>query len=192
MTNHLTERELIEAADGGLSAERQRHVNACPRCSESVAGLGAVLADVQQAGEVPEPSPLFWDHFSRRVSEATADEPVPASAGPWTTWWRAAVVGVAMVCGVFLGAEWFADSQAPEDTMVAEAVPAVVETAADDATGTELDWAAVTAMARGLDAEAVEAIAPLPVAATPLVEDLNSRELEEFARLLRAEMGGVQ
>jgi hypothetical protein len=35
--------------------------------------------------DVPEPSPLFWDHLSQRVRTAVASEPVPQAA--WRTHW---------------------------------------------------------------------------------------------------------
>src|SRR5258706_4751839 len=33
--------------------------------------------------EVPEPSPMFWDHLSQRVHDAVAAEPVPSPG--WTS-----------------------------------------------------------------------------------------------------------
>jgi hypothetical protein len=53
-----------------------------------------------QAVDVPEPSPLFWDHLSQRVREAVAAEPVPAS--DWTSrfrlaWATGVVAALAMV-----------------------------------------------------------------------------------------------
>jgi len=49
--------------------------------------------------EVPEPSPLFWDHLSQRVREAVAAEPEPALR--WTTRfnlaWGASIVGALAV-----------------------------------------------------------------------------------------------
>ena len=38
------------------------------------------------AGEVPEPSPLFWNHLSARVRDAVAVEPIPRAW--WMTYWR--------------------------------------------------------------------------------------------------------
>src|SRR5213594_321234 len=36
-----------------------------------------IIAALRQV-DVPEPSPLFWDHLSQRVREAVANEPPPA------------------------------------------------------------------------------------------------------------------
>jgi hypothetical protein len=50
--------------------------------------------------EVPEPSPLFWEHLSQRVHHAVAAEPVPSRSwsGRLTLAWAGGVVGaVAMI-----------------------------------------------------------------------------------------------
>jgi hypothetical protein len=41
---------------------------------------------------VPEPSPLFWDHFSERVRQAVALEGAPRRASRWELWLRPRVV----------------------------------------------------------------------------------------------------
>src|SRR5437762_12868319 len=57
--------------------------------------LLALLRDV----DVPEPSPLFWDHLSQRVREAVANEPPPAPG--WmnrlNVAWAAGVFGAVAV-----------------------------------------------------------------------------------------------
>ena len=50
---------------------------------------------------MPEPSPLFWDHFSERVRQATAAAPTPAPVVWWSSAWRP-VVGVAAGLAVVL------------------------------------------------------------------------------------------
>lgn len=54
-----------------------------------------IIAMLREA-DVPEPSPLFWDHLSQRVREAVAAEPVPTAG--WTTRfnlaWSVGVFGV--------------------------------------------------------------------------------------------------
>ncbi len=63
---HLTSDELIDAVEGMLAAERQRHLATCEQCRHEIAGLSSVLNEAKQAS-APEPSPLFWPHFSERV-----------------------------------------------------------------------------------------------------------------------------
>jgi hypothetical protein len=49
--------------------------------------------------DVPEPSPLFWDHLSERVREAVAAEPSPSSgwASRFNLAWAAGVCGAITV-----------------------------------------------------------------------------------------------
>ena len=60
---------LIEAA----GAPDHPHLAACARCRAEVEEARAALGEVRLA-EVPEPSPLFWEHLSARVSERMAAE----------------------------------------------------------------------------------------------------------------------
>src|SRR5262245_19463877 len=66
--SHLTERELVDVIDGALPPERQAHADACATCRGEIASLRAMLDEALTA-DVPEPSPLFWEHFSARVRE---------------------------------------------------------------------------------------------------------------------------
>ena len=70
---HLTPEQLVDAAEGGADALADRHLSGCARCRTQLAGLQATMASVAATGgAVPEPSPLFWDHFQRRVIESVA------------------------------------------------------------------------------------------------------------------------
>jgi hypothetical protein len=95
---HLTPPELIEAAEHSAPPARMTHVEACRACATAVAELRAALGDARLAADVPEPSPLFWDHFSARVKDATSGEPVPHPRW-WAGVWRPvfAVAGLAAV-----------------------------------------------------------------------------------------------
>ena len=67
---HLTPDELIDAVEGtlgGRSAGTPRR--RATRAGASWPSLSARLGDAKQAS-VPEPSPLFWQHFSERVRTA--------------------------------------------------------------------------------------------------------------------------
>ena len=79
---HLAPDEFVDAADGVLSAARLQHVDACGLCRCELETVVDMLR-AGAAGPVPEPSPLFWDHFSARVRKAIAAEPsrIAASIG---------------------------------------------------------------------------------------------------------------
>lgn len=73
--SHFSPAELVDAAEGTLPADRAGHLEACLRCRERVALLG----DARQAAtasDVPEPSPLYWQHLSSRVRDRVAGEAI--------------------------------------------------------------------------------------------------------------------
>jgi hypothetical protein len=71
---------------------------------------------------VPEPSPLFWDHFSARVREAVAAEGLPRR--PLWSWPRLAMpVAAAAMAGVILAVALSTGPETRPD------VPAVAPTA---------------------------------------------------------------
>ena len=100
--SHLSRDERLLALDGALDATRQAHLASCPACRTDVETLGGVLARVR-AVDVPEPSPLFWDHLAARVGDAIAREPAPVPDRGWWSprlaWAAAAVVITAAGAG---------------------------------------------------------------------------------------------
>ena len=79
MTPHLTPEELIDsrrAPAPGRASGTTPIVRRLPRRGRAARRM---LRDVA-AVDVPEPSPLFWDHLSARMREAIAHEPPPAAA----------------------------------------------------------------------------------------------------------------
>jgi hypothetical protein len=69
---HLSTDQLLAAVDGDTA--HAAHVSSCESCRARVDELREIVALTTQV-DVPEPSPLFWDHFSERVREAVAAEP---------------------------------------------------------------------------------------------------------------------
>ena len=67
---HLTSDELIDAMEGRGEVP---HLATCEHCRRELAELSSVLAEAKQLS-VPEPSPLFWQHFSERVRTAIDSE----------------------------------------------------------------------------------------------------------------------
>lgn len=102
---HLSREDLVGRVDGGaLPAETEAHLRSCARCRNEVAALEATLRRVREV-EVPDPSPLFWDHLAARVRTAVAREPAPRRAGltlPGWRWWApASGLATAVVALVF-------------------------------------------------------------------------------------------
>jgi hypothetical protein len=195
---HLTEVELVDLLDGSLPIDRLRHVDACAACRERADDLRIAIDHASDAS-VPEPSPLFWDHFSTRVREAVnaADDRTTASdsmSGPWLGWLRhesfSWAVAAALVIAVIVGAVWrvsapssvgpqivdrTSTSPSPDSELPdADADPAwaVVRTVAD-----EVQWN--DAVVAGLDTQ--------PGASERAMQSLSAAERSELVRLLLAE-----
>ena len=102
MSRHLSEQEIVDALDGVVSAPLRAHLDECAACRTQVDELGGIVKDAQMVS-LPEPSPLFWDHFSARVRTAVeAERQRPATAfGGWPfRSWRAAWMGACVVAAL--------------------------------------------------------------------------------------------
>lgn len=177
---HLTPDELVDALDGALARDRQRHLDACAPCRQQLDELGAVLGDTR-AVEIPEPSPLYWQHLSERVRTAIDAEPV--TAGGWRQWLRWPVLApIAALALLVMALAVALPRPAPLVTNVAvnEATdPAMNDSwvIVADLVG-DLDWD--TARSAGLTIE--------PGAVDQAVLELTAAEQQELTRLLKAEL----
>jgi hypothetical protein len=82
---HLSTGELVDLAEGASDERSAPHLAECVRCRRELADLRAMISSVADV-DVPEPSPLFWDHFSDRVRAAVAVE--GAAGRDARPWWR--------------------------------------------------------------------------------------------------------
>jgi hypothetical protein len=78
---HLTPALLVDLAEGIKAEHSVPHLARCDACRRALADLRATMVDVagprnpeNGGSDVPEPSPLFWDHLSSRVREAVAEQ----------------------------------------------------------------------------------------------------------------------
>src|SRR6266851_8000309 len=106
---HLNADELVDLAEGARPESSAPHLAACPQCRAQLDDLRAMMSAAAGV-DVPEPSPLFWDHFSQRVHDAIAAEDANARGNARLTGSRSIVSGVlgmrAFVLGI-LGARAF-------------------------------------------------------------------------------------
>ena len=199
MTRHLRDSELVDFAEGSLAAARAAHLDACAECRGRAEGVASALREVS-AVEIPEPSPLFWDHFSARIRDHVAHE-TPARGG----WWVSAgvrslmplVAALAVIIAVVsvtmlprgprripavgeLASSHISDTSAAADVDVQSPVDAQNADA----------WALLTAAASDMGVEeAHEAGMGTHVGAVDHeVTHLNQAELKELDRLLQSEM----
>jgi hypothetical protein len=198
MTTHLDEVELVDALDGLLSAARDTHLEQCSSCAERLRSLRASLAGLGQSADVPEPSPFFWEHFSRRVSDSVRAEGTASQAPGW---WRpariaalsaAALVVIAASTTMILRMSPRSNGPQPATAVAPQEPPATSEQTQQGALDVESDsdWALVRAVADDLDWEdAPEAgIHARPGAADRVAVEMSAAERRELARLLEDEL----
>lgn len=199
---HLTPEEFTDLVDGVLPADRHGHLTGCPACRERADALRVTL-QAAASNDVPEPSPLFWDHFSARVAEAIRRE--PRAAQGWARWMRTpAIAWASVAAAVVLVLAAVAWRQGGRDTAAsAGQVPAVAHRQSPTAAVAEKDlqiaaadaepdeaWALVRTVAEDVawdDAHAA-GITARPGAAEGLAVELSAEERAELARLLETEL----
>jgi len=186
---HLSPEELVAALDGPLAAATADHFRHCEVCRSALGVLTATLDRVKTDSDVPEPSPLFWEHLSARIRSATTETPAVAAG----SWWQSiarpsallgAVAALALV--IALGRAWPTSERVrPDAVRVAGAASAVVSD------GDDASWNAVAEMASTLSSDDVRLIVGSAPEA-PAVNDLTPKEREAFVKLLGVELGGLQ
>ena len=176
---HLTPDELIDAMDELLAADRQAHLATCDECQEELAGLSVALGDAKDAS-VPEPSPLFWKHFSERVSTAIHQD--GRSGTNWPSWLRWQILlPVGALAMIILALAINLPERDVPDVVVDNSSP-VVEQPVDT-------WVMVTELVGDIDLDTASAAGVIePGVAEEAVLHLTAEEQQELTRLLRAEL----
>jgi len=180
MTFHLTDSEVVDAAEGRLAPTRRPHLSGCAVCQASVDEVRAILATVADpaAGDVPEPGAEFWAQFSANVRAEVADAPVPQT----TTWWQGSSSGWALLAAAaaVLLAIWVPNRSVTE-TAVPLVEPEVVASVSID----DVRWQLMTDVLSELpDDQVVAVLAPSSLALDASVDGLSPQEREAFRRLL--------
>jgi hypothetical protein len=126
---HLTPQQLIDLADGVRDEASVPHLSQCDDCRAVLSDLRNTIMEAADV-EVPEPSPLFWEHFSARVRGEVAREARTGAPVPFGTsirrWWRVAVPTAAAAAIILAVVATFRTD--PEQTGPAAAVaPAPID-----------------------------------------------------------------
>jgi hypothetical protein len=194
---HLTIEELIDLAEGTRAESSDPHLQSCGLCRHQLAGLRSAMSAAADV-EVPEPSPLFWQHLSERVHEAVAAEGVPRSrfldwgwAKALPSWRGLAVAGVAAAVMIAIAvttprpAEQVARTQEMSGASEVDANPLPVAGAADDPS-----LALVADLTSQLDADAFDETgwSSHAGAVDEAVVNLTEDERLELQRLLKEEL----
>jgi hypothetical protein len=149
--NHLTDERIVDALEGALPDREAVHLRACAACEARVERLRGVLHDLP-AVDVPEPSPLFWNHFGAQVNASV--DAAPKHRSRWLTtaalaWMGAAAVVILAVIGLYESSTAklvppVGITQAPID----DAATAGTETPTDPDVETDEAWAVVRSLPR--------------------------------------------
>ncbi|HEX7794403.1 MAG TPA: hypothetical protein VF456_08640 [Vicinamibacterales bacterium] len=182
---HLTSEELLDLAEGTRSESSAPHLATCHSCRQQLNELRDVMATLQV--DVPEPSPLFWDHFSARVSEAVASDAKSARSwfgiGTWSWGVAAALTAVVVVVAVSRVPKTPADTTRGSASVVAEVPAADIGSTlmGDDPSfvllrdlAGGLDWDAAAEVGIGMDVGSADTA----------VAELSDAERTELQRLL--------
>jgi hypothetical protein len=199
---HLSGDALVDLLEGLVSnagGDTIAHLASCDRCRDQLAGLRAARAMASEV-EVPEPSALFWDHFSARVREAVANESPPPDG-----WWRrvwswpgvlapaSAVAALIAVLAVVLRAPAPTTSApatvTPSHSVAGQAPAYSVELLGDSVTADDDSLAVVAGLTDsiGLDAAADAGLAS-DGSAEHAVTHMSAAELQQLERLLTEAM----
>jgi hypothetical protein len=191
---HLNTDELVDIAEGTRSEATAPHLAGCEPCRAQLRELRALMATAKDV-DVPEPSPLFWDHLSARISAAVAADVNDARLRPsryvWLRagWFQASVIAMAAVLlAVTVSLRAPAPVPPPVPMMVvADTAPAIE--LLDDGVGDDASLTLVANLADGLDLdEAREAGLAPRGSAEHAVTHMSAGELRELGRLLKEEM----
>jgi hypothetical protein len=185
MTTHLTPAELTDALDDRLAADRSAHLDECTQCGDELRALVRAVGTVREDGDVPEPSPFFWEQLGNRVRLATAN--VPMTPEPWwrLQWKPALAFGLPLILIVFVASRLVSLERPPV------AVDPTGDVAVASQPETDESWQSVELIASGLSADDVRRVVA-PASASPLIEDLSPRERAAFVELLRVEWESAQ
>lgn len=193
MNRHLNNAELVECLENDRTLPRRAHLERCEKCRSRMADLRATLEQVQRAqtGDIPEPSPLFWQHFSRRVHDAIENES-PVVRPRWLTILAPAAAVIVLCAGAL--AVWSQQRSLNEavpatDAAVAPAVTPLLTEAPMDL-DEDVEWALVRVAADDLewDSAADAGIRANPGAAERVALEMSAAERTELERLIEAEL----
>jgi hypothetical protein len=190
---HLQPDELIDIAEGTRAESSAAHLAECAVCRLQLEELKAMMSAAADV-DVPEPSPLFWDHFSARVRQAVDAEGAPRRS--FWTWPRVAIPAVSIATVVLAVAVTLnRGNTGPVVAPLPAVVPAPVAPVAsvdllvDPQAADDTALTLVAELSSDMDFEtAREAGLAARGSAEHAVTHLTGSELRELQRLLQEEL----
>lgn len=148
---------------------------------------------VASSGQVPEPSPLFWDRFAERVRLATDAEQVP-SPGRHGWNWRVLAVSMPALVMLMLLVGYEREMRLAVGELPVLTAPRVDLAPASAKPPVVLDapvWDEIASLAADVRAYTWQTATPTEGAtAEALIEALTAEERSELVRLLKEAIGG--
>jgi hypothetical protein len=196
---HFSESEFVDFAEGVLTAGRSAHLDTCAACRSQAADVRAAF-QAATAVDVPEPSPLFWDHLSARIRQEICDvgrgtRDVGSGTRPW---WRPAAVAVlggvaALIVLVAISIRELPRRVGPTAPSKPSPVAATVAPAGTngeaslDPASTDAAWAVLRAAASDMELDDASAagLSVRPGVVDKAVLDLTPAERDALGRLLQ-------
>jgi hypothetical protein len=196
---HLHPSEFVEALEATLAPRRQTHLDRCARCQAELQAMRATLHRVEGGGEVPEPSPLFWDQFGARVRAAVETEPRPRAwrGGLAVAWWQVTAIGAALAC-LLAVVIWRGRAAPAVSAPAAPTVATIASSESGDAlpalTGEDESIDVVAAVAGPLSWDEAKAanLTPKRYAVDVAMQQLSEAQRRELIRLVQAELKGTE
>jgi hypothetical protein len=192
MIGHLSPAELLDIAEGALSEAARPHLAVCDACRGELTTIRATIEGVR-AVDVPEPSPLFWNHLSRRVREAVAAE----GAAPQESWnrrrprWGGAAVTMAAAAALAVIVGLYSQPESSMDTPLQP--PGLASATLDDGAATAFDDPSLRFVADLVDELEPDAVAEMFAsrdwASGDVAVNLSAAERSELQRLLNEALG---
>jgi hypothetical protein len=195
--SHLSPAEFVDAADRRLRPSRVAHLERCARCRAHAEDVRSAL-DAAQAVDVPEPSPLYWQHFAAHLRERVARESIEPAwrAGSWSDLIKVrALVPIASALAVVAAVIVAGEMTRPRPLPVPVPVTAVAAvTPADAAVVPENSevWQVLTSAAGEMPMDETHE-AGMGVSGSAIdgaVQRMSPDELAELGRLLQSQLRG--
>jgi hypothetical protein len=197
---HLKDDELVDLADGTRPESSSPHLGSCELCRRQLGEMRAMMSAVAEV-DVPEPSPLYWDHLSAHVRRAVATEP---AGRPWfdvADWRRilmpASAAAVALIIVVAAISSRLSvqppSTAAPLSAAIADGT--AIDLWTDFAAADDESLTLMASLSEGIDLEAAREAGLAPRgSAEHAVTHMDDDDLRELQRLLTQELAptGVQ
>lgn len=187
---HLSPEELIDLTEGNCQEVEAPHLRTCEGCRRRLADLRAAMRLARQV-EVPEPSPLFWEHFSARVQQAVAVARAPATVRWWPAWSLSRLAAALTLVTVVVVVGAVTLRRAPHEAGIGGFPPSSTTNLIDNSEMREdPSWELMADLTQewGWESPTEEGLTLQSGSAEGAVLHLSDAERQELGRLLKAEL----